>query len=301
MKLCKRIVPILLAACIVAAGFAGCTGRNGEVSGESLSPSSESSSSKPSSAPSEKTIGSATTDFTEIVNEMKEENADTVGWLDVPNADIHDVVVCNTEDNKYYYRLNFNKEEEFNGVFWADRRSRFGDGSREQIGVNTCIYGHAMTDNPESKRYPVKFGPLHNFRDEELAGDMPYIFFSTEKEALAYEVMAVFVVNTDNRKIPYNYEPEDQKAFVQMVKEEILPRSIYDYNVELKDTDKFITLSTCIYTLDDGTSTHYPDTYLRYVIMGRLVDPDEPLKEKADFTKNEDVVIDKDGIMDSAA
>jgi sortase B len=292
LKLHKRILPVLLAAVLAAAAFAGCGGQGeGDVSGGSGNTASGSIVTG--------TVEDNTPDFTEAVREMKEENADTVGWLYVLNTDIEDVVVCNTEDNKYYYRLNFYKEPEFNGVYWADRRSVFGDGTREQIGVNTCIYGHAMTDNPASERYDVKFGPLHDFRDPQRAKEFPYIFFSTESEKLCYEVFAVFTVNSDNRDVPYNYEPEDPLSFVQMVREQILPRSKYNYNVEIEDDDKFITLSTCIYTLDDGTVTGYPDTYIRYVIMGRLCDPDEPMKGEADFTLNENPLVDPDGAMAS--
>jgi sortase B len=295
LKLRKRILSFLLAAVFAAAAFAGCAGRGED---DTSSRASGSSASKAENSTTG-TVGDNTPDFTEAVQDLKQENADTVGWLYVYNTDIDDVVVCNTEDNKYYYRLNFYKEPEFNGVYWADRRSVFGDGSREQIGVNTCIYGHAMTDNPESDRYKVKFGPLHDFRDPEQAKNFPYIFFSTENGQLAYEVFAVFTVNSDNRDVPYNYEPEDPKAFVQMVREQILPRSKYNYNVEIKDDDKFLTLSTCIYTLDDGTVTGYPDTYIRYAIMGRLCDPDEPMKDVADFTLNENPLVDPDGPMAS--
>jgi sortase B len=292
------MVTFLLTLALIVTAFAGCAKEeDGEVD-PSLA-SGKITTDSPSSSAVSGSVGDNTPDYREAVRDMKEENADTVGWLEVQNTDIMDVVVCNTEDNKYYYRLNFNKEPEFNGVYWADRRSVFGDGSREQIGVNTCIYGHAMTDNPESDRYTVKFGPLHDFRDPEQAKNFPYIFFSTETAQLAYEVFAVFTVNSDNPDVPYNYEPEDPAAFVQMVREEILPRSKYDYNVKIEDDDKFITLSTCIYTLDNGTVTGYPDTYIRYVVMGRLCDPDEPMKAEATFTLNENPLVDADGAMAS--
>jgi sortase B len=298
LKLRTRILPFLLAITLIAAALVGCAGRSKSDTDPSLSSGkiTTDGSDTPTVSGS---VGENTPDYREAVLDMEEENADTVGWLEVQNTSIMDVVVCNTEDNKYYYRLNFDKEPEFNGVYWADRRSVFGDGSREQIGVNTCIYGHAMTDNPESNRYEVRFGPLHDFRDPEKAKNFPYIFFSTETAQLAYEVFAVFTVNSDNPAVPYNYEPEDPAAFVQMVKDEILPRSKYNYNVKIEDDDKFITLSTCIYTLDNGTVTGYPDTYIRYVVMGRLCDPDEPMKAQADFTLNENPLVDADGAMAS--
>ena len=297
MKLQKKCISLLLVVVVLTSIFSGCKGR-----GEDNKPgtSSSSSSSSSSSAPAtEGSVASITPNFLEQIAGMKEENEDTVGWLQVPGTTINDVVVCNFESNQFYHRRNFQKEYDFNGIYYADRRSTFGDGSREQLGVNTCIYGHAMTDDEENEKYNILFAPLPDFRYEEMAKDMPYIFFSTEKENLAFEVFAVFIANTDNADIPYNRNDIEQKEFVKMVKEQVLPRSLYDYDVEIKDDDKFITLSTCIYKLPDGTPTHYPDTYYRYAIMGRLVGADEPLKEKASLTVNEDVLIEPDGKLHS--
>jgi hypothetical protein len=76
------------------------------------------------------------------------------------------------------------------------------------------------------------------------------------------------------------------------VREDLLDRSIFDYDVEIKDTDKFLTLSTCGYNLPDGGTTNYPNTYYRYVVVGRLVGPDEPLKKEASIKPNTDMILD---------
>lgn len=289
----------MLAALVAISSFAGCSAREGssdESSGSSTS--SSTSSKKEKDKAKEGTVGSITPDFREDVAEKKELNEDTVGWLFVSGTQIEDVVVMG-KDNQFYRRRNFEKKEEFDGVYYADRRSEFGNGTRKDLGVNTCIYGHAFTDNEESARYQDKFGPLHDLRNPEYAKEMPYIFFSTAEENMAFEIMAVCTLNADNPAVPYNYNNPDQKAFVKMVKEEILPRSKYNYNVEIKDTDKFITLSTCIYITDTGYDTNYPNTYIRYMVMGKLVDPKEKLKEQADFTINESVIYDQDGPIGS--
>jgi len=245
----------------------------------------------------------AAPDFLPDVEQARQINSDTVGWLWVSGLPIDDVVVWSSKDNNYYWRRTFEKaegtKEAFDGVFYADYRSAFGDGSREQLGVNTCIYGHAMTDNPENPRYSVKFGPLHDLRKPEYAQYSPYIFFTTEKENLVFEIIAVFTVNADDASIPYNYNSKDQTAFVKMVEEKILPRSKYDYGVTLKPTDKFLTLSTCIYTMDNGYVTNYPDTYMRYGVMARLLEEGTPLKSEASFNLRQNVVVDKDGKITS--
>ena len=300
----NKTISLVLAFILMLSLLGGCTPRD---TGDDNTPGGTTSSNKPGSSTNAPASGTNVRDFTENVQEAVQINEDTVGWLFLKNAYIDDVVVHYPGDrNRYYLRRTFEKEtveeagdEAFQGVYFADYRSVFGDGTRKDLGVNTCIYGHAMTDDRESGRYYVKFGPLHDFRDPELARDMPYIYFSTAEENMVFEVIAVFTVNSDNVEIPYNNNSDDPAAFVKMVKEQILPRSKYDYNVKLKDTDKFLTLSTCIYTLDNGQVTNYPNTYMRYGIMARLVDAKAKLKDKADFTINEDVIIDKDGKVSS--
>jgi hypothetical protein len=178
-------------------------------------------------------------------------------------------------------------------VLYADYRSVFKDGAASNIGYNTVIYGHAMTDDSTRDNYDIFFGPLHDLRDEEKAKDMPYIFFTTEKENLAYEVIFAGFVNITTQTAPYNTTDfYTQAEYAKFVREEMLDRSIFDYDVEIKDTDKFLTLSTCGYNLPDGTQTNYPNTYYRYVVMGRLVGPDEPLKKEASLKPNTDMVQD---------
>lgn len=299
MKTSKRLLSTLIVIFLAISIFTGCKGR--DEASSSGSSSSGTSSSKGTSSESPKTDGEPVSKLiSDMVGEVvakKAENSDTVGWLQVPEFGLDDVVVCDFTSNQTYYRANFKKEYEFNGIFYADKRSVFGDGSVDQLGVNTCIYGHSMTDDPESKRYNVMFGPLAGLRDPEIAKTVPYLFFSTEKENLVFEIFAVFVANMDNPDVPYNRNDIAPAEFRKMVKEQILPRSLYNYDVQLKDDDKFLTLSTCIYTLPNGQKTGYPDTYYRYGIMARLVSPDEPRKLEASFTINENPLLDSDGHM----
>lgn len=288
----KRILSLLLAVSITAAVFAGCKPRVDEVS-ESSTQSSKPESSQSSEA-AETPVSSIIVDHLDEVEEKHGENDDTIGWLQVPGTNVDDVVLQNAEDktNNYYLRLDFNKNNHFNGVYYADFRGTVGDGSREQLSSNLCIYGHAMTDDPNNEKYDIKFGELHNFRDPELAKEMPYLFFSTAKENMAFEVVAVFIANSDNTDFVYNNGTVTTAEFAKLVREEALPRSIYNYDTEINDDDKFITLSTCVYKLHDGTPTNYPKTYYRYAILAKLVPDDAPLKTEATFTINENVLMD---------
>lgn len=300
----KRLAALL--ACGMIA-FSGCAVRNRpeaipseiwEPEPSSVQEVEESEADAEESEPEEDvvTVAEILPDFTAQVAEKSALNSDTAAWLQVPGTDISDVVLHKPDDtsNEYYSRLSFTGQYDFHGVYYADYRSDFGDGTREGLGTATCIYGHSLTDDPSLEHYGVRFGPLHDFRDPERAREMPYLFLSTEKENMAFEVIAVYLCNADNPALPYNGNLSGE-AFVRMVEEEILPRSLYRYDAEITEEDKFLSLSTCIYSMQDGTKLNYLNSQYRYVILGKLVEPDAPLKEEAVFTLNENPVVDPVG------
>lgn len=217
--------------------------------------------------------------LTALVQEKYAMNSDTVGWLQVPNTTVDDVVVWYPHDeNLFYYRRNFEKRQSFGGIFYADFRCAF-DGTAAGLSTNTVIYGHSMSDNPnhESKL----FSPLKFYLDEEFAKENPYLYFSTSGEDLIWEVFAVFYATT---ALPYNL-PEFGD-FLRTVGE-CRARSLYNYDVGVTEKDKILTLSTCTYSLPDGTSLTYPNAY-RYAIMAKLVTDKSALKSEARLTKNTD-------------
>lgn len=281
---------------IAIIALTGCTARDAESAGESSGSAASTSGSRAPVSPDGATVASVTPDNGVNLEACIEENADTVGWLIVPGTEINDVVVQKPDDptNLYYKRRDFQQNDHFDGCYYADYRAAFGDGSREQLGVNACIYGHSMTDDPEDERYSVKFAQLHDLRDPEKAKKMPYIYFSTPTEDMVFEIFAVFLANCDNTALPYNANPPAGE-FVKMIKEEVYPRSYYKYDVDISEKDKFLTLSTCIYLLEDGTEVNWKNTYYRYAVMARLVEPDAPLKTEAAFTVNENRLVDPDG------
>lgn len=294
MKL--KSLSILLVVSMLVATMVGCQTRT-----EDADTSSGASGSGETVIEEGKTVSSIVKDFTTDVKEHYEQNDDTVGWIFVPGTNIEDVIVQKKDDTKntYYERLDFNENYDFNGVYYADYRSVIGNTAAE-MGVNTCVYGHSMTDDPLDEQYNVKFANLHDFQDPELAKTMPYIQISTPEENLVYEVFAVFMGNCDNPAFSYNHNPSGEE-FLKTIQEEVLPRSIYNYDVEVNKDDKFLTLSTCLYKLPDGRELDYKTTYFRYAIMAKLVSPDEPLKSQTSFTINEDLKLDPDGKWEKAA
>ena len=308
-----KIRNLVIVVVVVLLTLAGCKSRTSvpeiatPATPPGLSSSSKLFSEAPPRAPSSKPDGETIADAVKAINkladvkERKAQNSDTVGWINIPELGISDVVVCNIAKkdagrgpNMYYERKNFAEQDYYNGVLYADYRSTFGSGASTEISYNTVIYGHCLTDDSTKSNYEIFFAPLHDLRDEEMAKGIPYIFFTTEKENLAFEVFFAGYINITTQTAPYNTTDfYSQAEFAKFVRENMLSRSIFDYtDIEIKDTDKFLTLSTCGYNLPDGGKTYYPDTWYRYVVMGRLVSPDEPLKKEASITKNEDMILD---------
>lgn len=315
----KRLLTLVLALILIFTAFVGCQNREDpEESSSSSSSSSQSSSQsvsslKPLPKPQGKTVSEATKemDKTKEVQAKKKENSDTVAWLTIPELGIDEVIVCNLgkaqdkdpatgsllSPNKYYERRNFAKQNSFNGVIYADYRNTFGAGAASELSINTVLYGHAMTDKPTQPNYEIFFGHLHDLREEEHARNTPYIFLSTEKESLAFEIVSVAFPNTTTESAPYNTtDYYTHEEFVKFIREVMLPRSIWDFGAQIKAGDKFITLSTCAYNLPDGTPTNYGSTtnpcWYRYAIVGRLCKPDEPLKTAANVKENTDMIQD---------
>lgn len=200
-------------------------------------------------------------------------NSDAIGWLEVPNTSIDEVVAWYPKDvNSFYLRRDINKKDSWYGTYFADFRSTF-NGGREGMSQNTTIYGHSMEDDPNGKA----FSQLKKLLDEDFAKKTPYIHFSTVDEDMAWEIFAVYYTTIS---LDYNNVKYEGAEFDNLMKD-VGSRSIYKYDTEVKPTDKIITLSTCCYNF----TASYPNNY-RYVVMAKLVKPGEQLKTEASFTKN---------------
>lgn len=220
--------------------------------------------------------------YIEQVQEKYEQNDHTVGWLEVPGTHINDVVVCNTapdDNNNYYYRRNFEREYSWNGVFYADFRCKFGEGDKEDLASNTVIYGHTMSEDIDG----VMFAPLKYFEQEDFAKETPYIYFSTLKEDLVWEVFSVFYGTVE---LPYN-QPNPSSTDFEEIINECRKRSIYTYDTDVSADDKVLTLSTCVYSVPGIGKVSYPNNY-RYAVMAKLVEKKNATKTEASFTVNPD-------------
>ena len=159
---------------------------------------------------------------------LKQKNSDAIAWIKVNGTDIDFPVVKGT-DNSYYLTHNFDKEKNKAGWIFADYRNKF-DGTDKNI----IIYGHNMKNGS-------MFASLKDVIKEEWYNNEnnKCIALITENENCKYQVFSVYQTETEEYYLQTNIS--NFKEFVEKIK----GRSKKDFNVDIKETDSILTLSTC--------------------------------------------------------
>lgn len=162
---------------------------------------------------------------------LKTKNSDTVGYLKVNGTDIENVVVKG-KDNSYYLKHNFSKEYNVAGWIFADYHNKLDGADR-----NIIIYGHNMRNN-------TMFGTLKNVLNEEWKDveENRFITFITEEESYIYEVFSVYQIEAEDYYMKtYFKNNQEFLKFANTLKS----RSKYNFDVDIKEEDSILTLSTC--------------------------------------------------------
>ena len=161
---------------------------------------------------------------------MKKQNNDTIAYLKVNNTSI-DYVVVKTDNNDYYLNHDFNKKSNISGWVFADYHNKF-DGTDKNI----IIYGHNTQDGS-------MFGSLKNVLTEvwQKNEDNHKITLVTEKENYIYQVFSTYSIKAEDYYIKTNFNNEEYEEFLNKIKS----RSNYDYDVNVNNKDKILTLSSC--------------------------------------------------------
>ena len=161
---------------------------------------------------------------------LSQKNSDVVGFLKVNGTYIEQVVV-KSRDNNYYLSHNFEKKQNSAGWIFVDYRNNL-DGTDKNI----IIYGHNMKNG-------TMFSSLKYILNSEWKEDEEnrYVTFITESENVIYEVFSVYQIENEDYYIKTNFKGKEFNAFINTMKN----RSKYNFNVDVSDNDKILTLSTC--------------------------------------------------------
>ena len=188
---------------------------------------------------------------TKYLKELKNMNSDFIGILTIPNTIINYPVMYTKSD--YYLRRSFDKKQSDAGTLYIDKYNII-----DPMDDNIIIHGHNMKNG-------TMFHELLNYKDEEYYKKHKYIYFNKVDKSEKYEIISVFYskVYYENEQVFKYYKfyrTKEESEFNDYVKN-IKELSLYDTNVETKLGDKFITLSTCEYSQENG----------RFVVVGKKI------------------------------
>jgi len=164
-----------------------------------------------------------------IIDMQNEINRDIVGWLTIPNTQIHYPFVI-ADDNDYYLRRNVYKKQAAAGTIFMDYRC-----AGDFTDFNSVIYGHEMKNGS-------MFGGLKLFADPGFFDLNASGTLFVKDNTYTLEIFAYMVVRSDDKLI---YNPSaDRKEFFEYVK-----NNARRYR-DPAPTGNVVTLSTCTYEYD---------------------------------------------------
>lgn len=174
-------------------------------------------------------------------NELTKKNKDTVAWINVNNTNINYPIV-QTTDNDFYLDHSYNKEQNEAGWVFLDYRN-----NNNLTDKNSIIYAHSRLDK-------TMFGSLSKVLKESWYKDKSnhVIRISTPEEDSLWQIFSVYKIEEETYYITTNFNSnEEYNKFLNTIES----RSKYNFNTELNENDKIITLSTC-YSETERTVVH---------------------------------------------
>lgn len=182
-------------------------------------------------------------------------NKDMAAWLRIPGTNIDYPVMWTPEDETYYLYRAFDGSENKNGCLLLDT-----DSCLAPLTTNLIIHGHNMKSG-------AMFGNLTDYEDQAFYEKHKNIILYTEECQRNYEVIAVFrsqvYRKTDEVFKFYKFFQADTLEEFDDFYNNIKQLSQYDTGVTAEFGDHFLTLSTCVYHVEQG----------RFVVVAKEVEP----------------------------
>lgn len=164
-------------------------------------------------------------------NSLIEKNSDTVAWIALNGTNINYPVVQATDNDYYLYHAYDHSDNQAGWVFMDYRNNPI------EFSQNTVIYGHGMNNNTifGTLRYIVESWWYNN-------PDNHIVKLSTPTENTLWQVFSIYTIPEETYYIQTDFnDNEEYNNFLSKLK----ARSIYNFNAELNENDKIITLSSC--------------------------------------------------------
>lgn len=186
------------------------------------------------------------------------QNQDFVGWLTVPGTSI-DTPVYQASNNDYYLKHdNYDTYTKY-GIPFLDMYCGV-----ETLSRNSTIYGHNFDNG-------LIFDHLHKYQDIEFFKENPIIEFNTLYKDYKWKIIAAFHTNGssdgDNGYLFYYIAANMGNRNFMEFYDELQQRSYIHTGVDVNETDKILTLSTCTYFFDRNGKLENA----RFAVVARLV------------------------------
>lgn len=211
-------------------------------------------------------------DFPEGMNpkfaDLYVRNPDMVGWLSIENTNINFPIVQGKTNNDYLHKSFDGKNTKYGNPFMDARNNP------KQLDLNTVLHGHHMRTGKQVFTDLTKYRTVDGFKKS------PVIKFSTLYGDYSWKVYAVMITNAnpkddDGYMLNYLFTNLNTEQNYKDYIKELDRRKLYTTGVDIKPTDRILTLSTCEYDWDDA----------RLVVVARMVRKGE--SEEVDVSKAE--------------
>ena len=191
-------------------------------------------------------------------------NEDMAAWLVIPDTKVDYPLMWTPRDENYYLLRGFDGSSDKNGCLILDT-----DSSIDPATTNLIVHGHNMKSG-------AMFGELTKYEKADYAAEHSKMYVHTKTTVREYEVIAAFrsqvFKKSDNVFKFYKFfEASSEEEFLDFYNN-IKEMSIYDTGVSASYGDRFLTLSTCTYHVENG----------RFVVVAKEVSEEEkylPMEE----------------------
>lgn len=179
------------------------------------------------------------------IERLKLKNSDIVSFVKIDDFKINNPVTWVEEDNDYYLYKDLEEKYSRPGTIFMN-----GWNNPDFTDMNTTFFGHNLRTHPEF--YAPMFKLLLNLEDPEFVNskDEFIVQVYTENGYKEYKIFTAYYSHELDDYIMPNRDKDEWVSYLEGLQE----KSINDFGIDLefKEDDKILTLSTCDNVTDEG-------------------------------------------------
>lgn len=169
-------------------------------------------------------------------NALKNINPDIIGWIRIDGTVI-DYPIVKCDNNDKYLNTTFEGKRNKSGAIFMDYLCE-----PDFSGPNSIIYGHKMNNGS-------MFAALTGYKKQDFCDQYPDFTIYLPDREYTCEIFSAYVTAAESKTYTVYYA--DTNDFADYISY-ATNKSLIKTDVEVLDTDRIITLSTCDYQFDDA-------------------------------------------------